>query len=207
MSNKSRSKNARNTRIQQDTATRKQLEARKRKKVVHKQKMPGQNKMFMLIGLAILCVGMIAPELLAMLGTRVAAILKWLAVIAIVLAIVATRYKMTASECVGWLIDKLLNREEEYEDEEEDEEEEWDDDEDWEDFCDDEDEIVEEPKPAVRKRAPVAPAPVPAPAVEEAVVPQYSKENYELFMQFMEFQKAQKAQATKPEPAPKTSKK
>lgn len=199
MSNKTRSKNARNTHKRQDTATRKQLDARKRQNA-RKQRMPGQNKLLMVVGLAILCVGMIAPEILALLGTRVAVIVRWAAVIAIVLAIVATRYNMTASECVSWLIDKLLNREDDWDDDED----EWDDDEDWEDFDDEDNEVVEEPKPAVRRRAPATPAPV----VEEANEVGYSQEDMELFAQFMAFREAQrKAQVNKPEPAPKTSKK
>ena len=201
MSNKKRSKNSRNTRHQQDTATRKQVEARKRQKS-RKQKMPSQNKLLMLVGLVILCVGIIAPEILSLLGPRIAVIVKWLAVIAIILAIVATRYNMTGSECVGWLVDKLLNRDnDDYEDEDD---EEWDDEEDWDDFDDEEDDIVEEPKPAVRRRAPAEPAPV----VEEARVPECNKEDFELFMQFMAFREAQKkAPPAKAEPAPKTSKK
>ena len=199
MSNRTRS-NARNSRNHHDTATRKQMQARKRQKV-RKQHMPGQNKLLMLAGLAILCVALIAPEILGLLGTRVAVIIRWAAVIAVILAIVATRYNMTVTECIGWLIDKLLNRDDDWDDDDD----EWDDDEEWDDFDEDEG-FVDEPRPAVRRRAPAEPAPV----VEEAREVECTKENYELFLQFMEFQKAQKKNASAPkseQPAPKTSKK
>ena len=198
MSNKR--SNARKSRNQHDTATRKQNEARKRQKA-RKQHMPGQNKLLILFGMAVLCVALVAPELLSLLGPRIATIVKWVAVIAIVLAVLATRCALTVTDYIGRIIDKLLNRDDE-EDYDDEEDEEWDDEEDWDDF-DDEDEVgVEAPKPAVRRRAPAAPAPV----VGEAV--QCSQEDFELFRQFMQFREAQKkAQAPQPEPAPKTSKK
>lgn len=198
MSNKR--SNARKSRNQHDTATRKQNEARKRQNA-RKQHMPAQNKLLMLGGLAVLCVALFIPELLSLLGPRIAVIVKWIAAIAIVLAILATRCALTVTDYIGRIVDKILNRDdEEYYDDEDDDE--WDDDEDWDDF-DDED-VVEEPQPAVRRRAPAT----PAPAAEEARQVECSKEDFELFMQFMEFREAQKkAQALKPEAAPKTSKK
>ncbi len=165
-----------------------------RKKKSHKQHMPRQNKMIMLVCLAILCVGLIFPEVIPqIIGSTATRLVKFVAIFGIILAIAMTRYRMTITDGFSWLYEKVINPyddwdDDDFEDEEDDEDYEDDDDEDEEE----EEEEEELPKP-IRSRK-------PRPVVddeeddeteeEEAPQQEFTQEDYELFMKFMAFRNA-----------------
>lgn len=206
MSNQKRSNsNRKSTATKRSTAT--SYSANKRRKAVNnrkarKQHMPRQNKMVIIICLAILCVGLIFPEVLPeILGASIARIVKWVAIFGILLAILMTRYRKTITEGIGWLYDTVINPYGDWDDDfDDDEDDEDDEDEEYDDEEDDEDEF---PQP-IRTRAPrrVVEAEDEEEDEDDEAKPQqaFTQEDYELFMQFMALRNAanQQSEADKP---------